>query len=110
MKFGREVSEKKGGREICGKLQVGKNVDSTRRAGGTRGATRGGGSGGRSVGSQEEGGGSGPCGRSTVQHRLIADRHIVGGENKEARVYKTSATVLLKTVVCRCASTGKSRQ
>ena len=36
----------KGGREIFGKLQVGKNVDSTRRAGGTRGATGGGAAGG----------------------------------------------------------------
>lgn len=54
------------------------------------------------------------AGRAYAAHctiyRLVADRHIVGGENKEARVYKTSATVLLKTVVCRCASTGKSRQ
>ena len=82
-------------------------MESTRRAGGTRG----GGSGGRrSVRSHEESGGSRPCGRRTVQHRLVADRHIVGGENKEARVYTTSATVLLKTAVCRCASTGKSRQ
>ena len=46
MKFGREVSEEKGskgGREIFGKLQVGKNGESTRRAGGTRGGNTGGG-------------------------------------------------------------------
>ena len=76
VKFGREVSEKKG--LAGGNCSGGERGGKYQRAEGTRT--------GGSVENRESSGSTWPCRHRVVCHKLRCARHILGAENKEARV------------------------
>ena len=93
---GEEFRRKKEGVCWAGKLLTiagaGKEGVSTRSGGGTRGGTRGGRGGRGGVQNKTEGRRTGPRRHRVVWHRRHCGRHILGAENKEARVCTTRVT------------------
>jgi len=87
--FGEKFRRKKGWQGNCrGGERGGKYQDGGRNTGGNTGGQPGGGG----VQSREQSCSTGPCRHRVVWHRLHCDRHILGAENKEARVCTTRVT------------------
>ena len=86
---------------------AGKEGVSTRSGGGTRGGTRGGRGGRGGVQNKTEGRRTGPRRHRVVWHRRHCGRHILGAENKEARVCTTRVTYCPGEDWPTCQSVGR---